>query len=180
MKWNAIFILLAASVFAAFAANTFAPSAAGQTRKVDDRALPQQLSETEVQSILKETNPKSHVEASLKISDMRIASAMKSIQANQYLAAVQDVDVFAGLIIYADDYTRKLPEAQNKDRNACLKKIEQTIFKHTRDLEFIAREVPYETREPVEDKINQVKKIRLRAINDLLGGGKTIHTSEER
>jgi hypothetical protein len=147
---------------------------------VDDRALPQQLSETEVQAILKQTTPKSHVEAALRVSDARLANALKSAQANEFKAAVQDVDVFADLVIYADDYTRKISDTQYKDRNTCLKKIEQTIFKQTRNLEFIAREVPFETREPVEEKINQVKKIRLRAINDLLGGGKTIHTSNER
>lgn len=172
MRWNAIFILL---VFLALA--TFA---AGQAKKVDDRALPQQLSESEVQTILKQTNPKSHVETALKVSDLRLASALKNVQANEFKAAIQDVDVFADLVIYADGYTRKLPDAQFKDRNNCLKKIEQTIFKQTRNLEFISREIPFETREPVEEKINQVKKIRLRAINDLLGGGKTIHTSNEK
>jgi uncharacterized hydantoinase/oxoprolinase family protein len=172
MRWKAIFILLAVLTFATFAA--------GQAKKVDDRALPRQLSETEVQAILKHTNPKSHVEAALKVSDARLANALKSAQVNEFKAAVQDVDVFADLVIYADDYTRKIPDAQHKDRNHCLKKIEQTIFKQTRNLEFIAREVPFETREPVEEKINQVKKIRLRAVNDLLGGGKTIKTSDEK
>lgn len=172
MRWKAIFIMLAVL--------TLATVAAGQTKKVDDRALPQQLSETEVQTIIKQTNPKPHVEAALKVSEVRLANALKSVQANVFKAAVQDVDVFADLVIYADDYTRKIPDAQQKDRNHCLKKIEQTIFKQTRNLEFIAREVPFEDREPVEEKINQVKKIRLRAVNDLLGGGKTIKTSDER
>jgi uncharacterized hydantoinase/oxoprolinase family protein len=172
MRWKAIFILLAVLTLATFAA--------GQAKKVDDRALPRQLSETEVQAILKQTNPKSHVEATLKISDARLANALKEVQANEFKAAMQDVDVFADLVFYADDYTRKIPDAQHKDRNHCLKKIEQTIFKQTRNLEFIAREIPIETREQVEDKINQVKQIRLRAVNDLLGGGKTIKTSDEK
>ncbi len=172
MKWKAFFILLTALTLVTFAA--------GQAKKVDDRALPRQLSETELQAIIRHTNPKPHVEAALKISDLRLANALKSVQANEFKAAVEDVDVFADLVIYADDYTRKLPDAQQKDRNHCLKKIEQTIFKQTRNLEFIAREVPYEDREPVEEKINQVKKIRLRAVNDLLGGGRTIKTSDQK
>lgn len=172
MRLNAIFIALTFFSLAAFAAE--------QAKRVDDRALPQQLSETEVQTILRENKPKSHVEAALKVSNARLDNAIKSVQANQYKSAIQDVDIFAELIIYADDYTRRLPEAQSKDRNSCLKKIEQTIFKQNRNLEFITREVPYDDRQPVEDKIEQVKKIRLRAINDLLGGGKTIHTSNEK
>ncbi|MDQ3010771.1 MAG: hypothetical protein M3X11_08735, partial [Acidobacteriota bacterium] len=123
MKCNAIFILL--MTFA------LAPIAPGQV-KVDDRALPNQLSEAEVQTILKENNPKSHVEAALKLSDAHLARALKDTEAHQYKAAVDNVDVYASLVVYADGYTRKLPAAQIKDRNTCLKKIEQAIFKQSR------------------------------------------------
>jgi uncharacterized hydantoinase/oxoprolinase family protein len=172
MKWNAIFILIMAFALAS--------NVAGQTKKVDDRALPDQLRETEVQNILKETNPKSHVEAALKVSDARLATALKSAQANQYKAAVEDVDVYASLIIYADGYTRKLPDAQVKDRNNCLKKIEQAIFKQTHNLNAVMREMPFDLREPVEGKINDLKKIRLRALNDAIGGGKIINSSNQK
>jgi len=170
MRWNAIFILLTA----------FALAAAGQTRKADDRSLPNQLSENEVQTILKETNPKSHVEAALKVSDAHLATALKSVGAQAYKAAVEDVDVYASLVIYADTYARKLPAAQIKDRNTCLKKIEQAIFKQSRNLDAIVRGVPYDARESVEGKINDVKKIRLRALDDALGGGKIINSSNEK
>jgi hypothetical protein len=43
----------------------------------------------------------------------------------------------------------------------------------------VLRELPVDYREMVEPKIDGVKKIRLRAINDLLGDGRTIKTSEE-
>ncbi len=172
MKWNAIFILL--SVFA------LAPVAAGQAKNVDDRALPNQLSETEVQTILKESNPKSHVEAALKLSDAHLAKAVKSTEAHQYKAAMDDVDVYASLVIYADGYTRKLPAAQIKDRNTCLKKIEQAIFKQSRNLDLVLREAPFDFREPVESKINELKKIRLRALDDSIGGGKIINSSNEK
>lgn len=169
--------MLSKIIFSLLAAFTLATVVAGQAKKVDDRSLPDQLSESEVQSILKQTSPKSHVEAALKVCDLRLANALKSVQANQYNAAVQDVDVFTSLIIYADGYTRKLPDAQIKDRNHCLKKIEQIIFKNTRNLDFIAREVPFDSRESVQSKIAEVKKVRLRAVDDLLGGGKTITPS---
>ena len=172
MKWNAIFILL--SVFA------LAPVAAGQAKKVDDRALPNQLSETEVQTILKENNPKSHVEAALKLSDTRLAKALKDTEAHQYKAAVDDVDVYASLVIYADGYARKLPAAQIKDRNTCLKKIEQAIFKQSRNLDLVMREVPFDFRETVEGKINELKKVRLRALDDAIGGGKIINSSNDK
>ncbi|MFN0107575.1 MAG: hypothetical protein ACKVZH_01880 [Blastocatellia bacterium] len=151
-----------------------------QSKKADDRALPKQLSETEVQLILKETSPKSHVEASLKISDARLANAIKNASAEEYKTAVEEVDVYASLVIYANDYTRKLPDSQIKDRNNCLKKIEQAIFKQNRNLDIVSRDIPFDYREPVMEKISQVKKIRLRVLDDLLGGGKFINSSNER
>ncbi len=154
-------------------------AAAGQNNRPSDRDLPRQLSETEVQSILKQTNPKSHVETTLKLSDARLANAMKNIQANEFETAIADVDVYASLVIYANDYTRKLPDSQIKDRNHCLKKLEQAIFKQSRNLETVNRDVPFLYREPVIEKINEVKKIRLRALDDVLGGGKFINSSNE-
>src|SRR5215470_19765949 len=72
-------------------------------------ALPRDLTETETQKILKEDSPRPRVDATLKISDLRLASALKFVEENQYKSAVQDVDVYAALIAYADAYTRKLP-----------------------------------------------------------------------
>jgi hypothetical protein len=60
-----------------------------------------------------------------------------------------------------------------------LKKIEQAIFKQTRTVDAVLRQFPVDYREGVEPKIDQVKKIRLSAINDLLGDGRTIKTSDE-
>jgi hypothetical protein len=142
-------------------------------------ALPQELTETETQKILKEKNPKPHVDATLKVSDMRLASALKFVDDNQYKSAAQDVDVYAALIVYADAYTRKLPSSQIKDRNDCLKKIEQAIFKQTRTVDAMLRQLPIDYREGAGPKIDQVKKVRLHAINDLLGDGRMIKTSDE-
>ena len=47
-------------------------------------ALPRELSETETQRILKEYSPKPRVDATLKVSDTRLASALKFIGENQY------------------------------------------------------------------------------------------------
>ena len=141
-------------------------------------AIPRELTETETQKILREDSPRPHVDATLKISDTRLASALKFAEESQYKSAAQDVDVYAALIVYADAYTRKLPASQIKDRNSCLKKIEQAVFKQTHTVDAVLRQFPVDYREGVEPKIDQVKKIRLRAVNDLLGGGNMIKTSE--
>src|SRR5262245_9854591 len=142
-------------------------------------ALPRELTETETQKILREDSPRPRVETTLKISDTRLASALKFAEENQYKSAAQDVDVYAALIVYADAYTRKLPASQIKDRNVCLKKIEQAIFKQTRTVDAVLRQFPVDYREGVETKIDQVKDVRLRAVNDLLDGGKVIKTSDD-
>jgi len=141
-------------------------------------ALPRELTETETQKILGENSPKPRVDATLKISDLRLASALKFVEESEYKSASQDVDVYAELIVYADAYTRKLPASQTKDRNNCLKKIEQAIFKQTRTVDAVMRQFPVDYREGVGPKIDEVKQIRLRAVNDLLGGGNMIKTSD--
>jgi hypothetical protein len=167
-------------VLTVFALASFSVFSIGQTQKPGDNSLPKQLSENEVQSIIKQTQPKSHVEATLKVSDARMLSAMKNVQSGQYQTAVEDVDVYASLIVYADEYTRKLPDAQSKDRNNCLKKLEQAIFKQSRNMDAVSRDLPFDYRESVTEKVGQVKKIRLRAVDDLLGGGKFIKSANKR
>src|SRR4029450_12719027 len=153
-------------------------------------ALPRELTETETQKILREDSPRPRVDATLKASDLRLApalkvadlrraSALKFVEESQYQSAAQDVDVYAALIVYADAYTRKLPASQTKDRNECLKRIEQAIFKQTRTVDAVLRQFPADYREGAGPKIDQVKQIRLRAINDLLGDGRVIKTSDE-
>lgn len=144
-----------------------------------DPSLPDGLSETEKQIILKERGPKSHVEAALKVSEARVVNALRLAQENQYKAAASELNVFSSLVVYADTYTRKTLSHQTKDRNNCLKRIEQTIFKQTRNLEAVLRDLPVESREVIEPQIGEVKKVRLRAINDLLGSGQVINSSNE-
>jgi hypothetical protein len=171
--WKTILILSLS--FTAF------DSQSPQLRKPGERqrdALPQELTETETQKILKEDSPKPRVDVTLKISDLRLASALKLAEESQYKSAAQDVDAYAALIVYADAYTRKLPSSQNKDRDNCLKKIEQAIFRQTRTVDAVMRQIPVDYREEAWPKIAEVKKIRLRAVDDLLGGGKTIKSED--
>ena len=110
-------------------------------------------------------------------AEARINTAFQLAQGNQLGAAAQDLDAFLALIVYADTYARKELASKNKDRNHCLKRIEQAVFKQSRNLESITRELPLESREAVESQVDEVKKIRLRAINDLLGRGQVINSS---
>jgi hypothetical protein len=173
MIWKTILILSLS--FTAF------DSQSPQLRKPGERqvdAPPPELTETETQKILQENSPKPRVDVMLKLSDLRLASALKFAEESQYKSAMQDVDAYAALIVYADAYTRKLSSLQNRDRNNCLKKIEQAIFKQTRTVDAVMRQFPVDYREEVGPKIDEVKKIRLRAVDDLLGGGNMIKTSE--
>ncbi|HZF37468.1 MAG TPA: hypothetical protein VE715_01475, partial [Blastocatellia bacterium] len=132
--------------------------------------------EMEKQAILKEQDPKPHVESALKVAEARVRNALQLTQENQMRAAAQDLDAFLALIVYADTYARKTLASKNKDRNHCLKQIEQAVFKQSRNLDSITRALPLESRETAEAQIAEVKKIRLRAINDLLGQGQVINS----
>jgi hypothetical protein len=80
---------------------------------------------------------------------------------------------------YPTDPKRTRESNYVKDRNDCLKKIEQAIFKQARVVDAVLRQFPVDYREEAQPKIDQVKKIRLRAINELLGDGQVIKTSDE-
>jgi Mg2+/Co2+ transporter CorC len=138
--------------------------------------LPGMLNDVEKQSILRERDPKPHVESALKVAEARIKNAMLLTQESQMPTARQDLDAFLALVIYADTYARKALVSKNKDRNHCLKRIEQAVFKQSRNLDSIMRALPLESREAAEVQIGEVKKIRLRAINDLLGQGQVINS----
>ena len=164
-----IFILLLGSVLG-MAQPQIGDQSSGQ--------LPRMLNDMEKQLILKERNPKPHVESALKVAEARIKNAFQLGQENQIQAAAQELDAFLALIIYADTYTRKSLASKNKERNHCLKQIEQMIFKQSRSLESVTRVLPMESRDSFETQIGEVKKIRLRAINDLLGSGQVINSPD--
>ena len=169
MALKPIFMLLVGVVLGFAEPQVGDPSLHGQ--------LPGMLSEMEKQSILKERDPKPHVESALKIAEARVNTAFHLAQENQLGSAAQDLNAFLALIVYADTYARKALASKNKDLNHCLKRIEQAVFKQSRNLESISRALPLESREAVESQIGEVKKIRLRAINDLLGRGQVINSS---
>jgi hypothetical protein len=173
MLWKPILILLLNLI--AFDLQTPQLKIPGERRS---DSLPSELTETETHTILKERSPKPHIEATLKVSDTRLDSALRLAEQRQYKSASQDVDIYADLIVYADAYTNKLPGSKINDRNFCLKKIEQTIFKQSRTADALLRELPVDYREPAQVKIDQVKKVRLRALNELLGGGQVIKSTD--
>src|SRR5262245_18120663 len=120
MMWKTILILSLSFI----ATDSQSPQLKMSGERQHD-AFPRELTETETQKILKEDSPRPRIDATLKVSDLRLASALKFVEGSQYETAAQDVDVYAALIVYADSYTRGLPASQTKDRNNCLKKIDQ-------------------------------------------------------
>src|SRR5262249_51169622 len=132
MLWKPILILLLNLIV--FDLQTPQLKTPGERRS---DSLPSELTETETHTILKERSPKPHIEATLKVSNTRLDSALRLAEQGHYKSASQDVDTYTALIVYADAYTRKLPDSDIKDRNACLKKIEQTIFKQSRTVDAV-------------------------------------------
>src|SRR5215813_1055066 len=78
MLWKPILILLLSVI----TSDPQAPQLKMPGERQPD-ALPRDLTETETQMILKEGSPRPHVEATLKISDTRLASALKFAEENR-------------------------------------------------------------------------------------------------
>lgn len=141
--------------------------------------LPVELSEEETQVILKERKPKSHVEAAFKISDTRLTTALQQARSQQFRESAQNLDLYVELISYADSYARRATPAQSKDRINCLKLIEQKIFKQKMTLDSVVRELPHAFREASERAVGLAKKIRLRALDEVIGGGSFLNSSTD-
>lgn len=140
----------------------------------DAPKLPTVLSEAESRMILKEQGAKAHVEAALKLAELKLAEANKIVPAGNFELAVKTLELYAALIVYSDAYARRLPDSAHKERNKCLKAVEQFIFKQQRPVEALRRDLPFNYREETEGLVEALKRLRLRAIDDVLGGGKMI------
>ena len=156
--------------------NAFAFAQAADALKLP-AALPAGLTDAEAQLIRKEQNPKGHVEAVARVADARVLQALKQAQTDEAQAAeaaLKGLELYGALLSYADDYTRRLPVASVKERNKILKILEQAIFKQQRNLEGARQALPFEAREQTEKLVAAIKRIRLRAIDDVLGNGAII------
>jgi hypothetical protein len=140
----------------------------------DTLKLPEGLSEAESRMVLKEQGAKDHVEAALKLAELKLAEANKIVQEGGYELAVKNFNLYVALVSYGDAYARRLPAAESKERSKCLKVIEQAIFKQQRPVEALRRDVPFNFREETNPLVETLKRIRLRAIDDMLGGGNMI------
>ena len=141
--------------------------------------LPATLTPLEAGTIERHQSPKSRVEECLKVASIRLVSAVDNAGKGLYQAAAEQIVVYAALIRYADQVTRGIPSQKRNDRESCLKKVEQAIFRQGPRLDAIAREMPIDYRDSAVTLLEQVKRTRLQAINDLLGGGSAIRVPEE-
>jgi hypothetical protein len=140
---------------------------------------PTGLTDKEVATLQRASAPRAHVEAVLKISALRMEAALSLARQNRYPEAQEQLSLFISLVEYADRHTRALPPTRRKDRDHNLKRLEQAIFRQNNPLDTLLAELPYQLREESQPAVNTVRRIRLQAINDLLGGGRAITPPEE-
>ena len=140
---------------------------------------PTGLTEKEVATLQRATAPRAHVEAVVKISTLRMDGALSLARQNRYLEAREQLSLFVSLIEYADRQTRALPPTRRKDRDHNLKRLEQAIFRQNTPLDALLAELPYQLREESQPGVDAVRRLRLRAINDLLGGGRAITSPDQ-
>lgn len=140
----------------------------------DAPKLPTALSDSEAQQIRKEQSPKNHLEAVLRLADARLLQAFKQASEIEADETVKRLALYGALLHYADEHARHLPATAVKERHKLLKLIEQAIFKQQRTLQGTRQELPYDQREAIEPIVAALKRIRLRALNDILGNGEII------
>jgi hypothetical protein len=131
--------------------------------------LPAGLTDVETQLIRKDASPKGHIEGVIRVAEARLAQSFKQATDNSD-AALKDLELYGALMVYADGHTRQL-NLPVKERNKILKVIEQSVFKQQRNLEGTRQQLPIEAREQTEKLVEAIKRIRLRAIDDVLGNG---------
>jgi|KBSSwiStaDraftv2_1062776.scaffolds.fasta_scaffold2300704_1 hypothetical protein len=141
--------------------------------------LPTELNEEESQQISREGKAKSHVEAAFRVSIARLTQALEFARGSQYRESAQNLDLYAELVVYADSYARRTTADRSKERLSCLKAIEQQIFKQNMTLDSVVKELPDSFHDTGERVTATVKRIRLRAVDDLLGGGGFLKSSND-
>ena len=134
--------------------------------------LPAGLTDAETQLIRKDANPKGQVEAVVRVAEARLAQAFKQATDNSDVA-LKDLELYGALMAYGDGHARQL-NLPVKERHKILKVLEQSIFKQQRNLEGTRQQLPLEAREQTEKLVATLKRIRLRAIDDVLGNGQII------
>lgn len=167
-------MLRVATIFLAMLIDTGSGSNPGLAIQVAPVPMPSELTDSETRTIENEKSPKSRIEAVLKASDNRLLTAYELSRQNQHQEVARHLKVSTSLIVYADSYSRQVLASRKKDLDNCLKRIEQTIFRQLPRLEAISRELPYELHEANVERLAAVRRIRIRAIDDLLGGGEAI------
>lgn len=131
-------------------------------------ALPAGLSETERQMLQKETNPKDHLDACLKIGLNRLATAAESIKQERYETAAQALRVYTGLLDYTHGYTQQTPK--DKVRRQMLHKLETTLRQQLPLLEWMVNGLPECHEDCARQALNRAKSIRRESLNAYFGG----------
>ncbi|MCS7078537.1 MAG: hypothetical protein NZ585_00600 [Chloracidobacterium sp.] len=136
---------------------------AGQTLA----ALPAGLSEAEQQALQKATDPKSHLEACLKISAARLTTAAEAVKRANFDAAAQSLRVYTGLINYTHSYTQQT--AKEKTRRQMLRKLETTLRQQLPLLEWLVNSLPDYQEGCARQALNRAKTIRRESLNAFFG-----------
>jgi hypothetical protein len=129
---------------------------------VDPRPLSQLMSDAERAAVADADNPKKLVEAYLKISDMRLQSALNAVRANNHLAAETELDIYNKAVAAAGKEAFALQEG----KRSVSKRIEQTLYKQIKTLETIERLFPSEREVFAEAALKHTKQLRVQALNE--------------
>ncbi|MGQ9896995.1 MAG: hypothetical protein ACUVR8_05505 [Acidobacteriota bacterium] len=130
--------------------------------------LPSGLSETERQTLQKETNPKNHLNACLKISLSRLTIAAEAVKQERYETAVQALRVYTGLLDYTHGYSQQM--VKEKVRQQLLHKLEVSLRQQLPLLEWMVNSVPECHENCTRQALDRARTIRRQSLNAYFGG----------
>lgn len=132
-----------------------------------DGALPAELSPTERQTLQKETDPKGHFDACLKIGVARLATATEAVKREHFDAAAQSLRVYTRVMEYMHGCTRHA--AKEKVRRQMLRKLETTLRQQLPLLEWMVNTMPERHEDCARRALQRAKTIRRDSLNAFFG-----------
>lgn len=129
--------------------------------------LPSGLTETEKTDLLKENDPKDHVEKCMKIAGLRLVHARAALNGENYAEVDQSLTIYNRLVCYAHSYTRGAVQNPKK-RDKIYRIMETTMRRQLPVFELITRDCPERSEHAL--MLVGLQGIRKQLLNSVFGG----------
>jgi hypothetical protein len=131
---------------------------------------------TEEQSVINSTgSPNDRAKNYIRVASGRLKNARTFVDQEKSSEAIEEVKVFSAIITQAGKYF-----ASVKARDKSHKTIELGLREHLRQLDSLRRDITFEYADSVEAAMKVANRVRLQAINALVGDGPILSTDPDK